>query len=166
MGPNSDAGPSAEIDRILASLRDPLLRGVASYWRGKLRQDRLPGRHDIDPIEIPQFLSHLYLIEIERDPERFRHRLIGTQIAEWAGRDATGTYVDELDYGPHRSTMIAEYREVAARGLPRCDDLEARWPNPDYKFYTRLLCPLATDGHHVDMLFCALNVHKGERPAD
>ena len=159
-----DAGPLAEVDRILARLEDPLLRGVALYWRGKLRKGRLPGRHDLDPVEIPDLLSHLYLIDVERAPLRFRHRLIGTQITEWAGRDATGTYVDEVDYGPHRETMIAEYSDVAARGLPRCDDLEARWPNPDYKFYTRILFPLASDGRTVDMLFCALNVHPRGHP--
>jgi hypothetical protein len=154
-----DDAPLAEIDRILARLQDPLLRAVALYWRGKLRPGRLPGRRDLDPVEIPRLLSHLYLIDVEREPLRFRHRLVGTQITEWAGRDATGDYVDEIYYGDNHDTILAEYRGVVQSGLPRRDDLEARWPNQDYKFYTRLVFPLAADGRQVDMMMGALNVH-------
>lgn len=131
------------------------LRQLYTYWRSKATGGRLPSRAAISPAEIPPLLPYIFLIDVERDPQRFRFRLIGTQIVQWAGRDVTGLYIDDPIYGPGGSKLGEEYAEVAARGLPLYTEQPAQRPERDWVFYERLVLPLAQDGRTVDILLCA-----------
>lgn len=130
------------------------LRQLYAYWRSKSAGGRLPSRADISPADIPQLLPYIFLIDVERDPQRFRFRLIGTQICQWAGRDVTGLYIDDPLYGDRGIRLGKQYAEVAARGLPLYTEQPAQRPERDYVFYDRLVLPLAQDGRTVDMLLC------------
>jgi hypothetical protein len=152
---NESAGdPVQVLDKILTWIADPIIRQAGLYWRGKIKAGRLPARSDIDPLEIPALLPHIVLWNVEHSPLRFRGRLVGSHIVEMSGRDATGRYVDFVD---DHGVVEAEYRAVAASGLPRYQERRAHWPNHDHKYYARLLLPLAQDGRQVDMLFGAIN---------
>jgi hypothetical protein len=131
------------------------LRQLYAYWKSKAASGRLPSRADISPADVPQLLPYIFLIDVERDPQRFRFRLIGTQICQWAGRDVTGLYTDDPFYGDHGARLSQQYAEVAARGLPFYTEQQAARPERDYVFYDRIVLPLAQDGRTVDMLLCA-----------
>jgi hypothetical protein len=134
------------------------LRQLYAYWRSKAVGGRLPSRADIDPAEIPHLLPHVFLVDVERDPLRFRFRLIGTQICAWAGRDATGMYVDDAVYGPRGPEVAGQYGEVVARGLAFYIEQPASRPERDYAFYDRIMLPLAEDGRTVNMLLCGADM--------
>jgi hypothetical protein len=153
-----DTSLSTGLERILSEISHPILRHAGLYWQSKLRPGRLPSRADIDPIEVPALLPYLYLLDVERNPIRFRFRLIGTKIVEWAGRDATGQHLDSMDYGEHGPALAAEYRTVVESGLPRHDRRHARWPKREHRYYHRMILPLASDGRVVDMLLGVLLV--------
>jgi hypothetical protein len=70
-----------------------------AYWRSKLKQDRLPTRRDIDPVEIPKLLPHVQLTEICMEPFAVRHRLVGTALMDIYGHDYTGAYLSREDEG-------------------------------------------------------------------
>jgi hypothetical protein len=154
----SAADPVQILDQILVRIADPVIRQAGLYWRGKVKDGKLPARGDIDPLEIPALLPHLILWNVERSPLRFRGRLVGSHVVNMSGRDATGRYVDFID---DHGVIEAEYRAVAASGLPRYQECRAHWPNHDHKYYGRLLLPLAQDGRSVDMLFGAINTIAG-----
>jgi hypothetical protein len=160
----ADHSASERLEPLLPHLTDPLLRRLALYWIGKCRGERLPARADIDPAEISDLLPFLYLIDVERDASRYRYRfrLIGTDIVSRAGRDATGSYLDELAYSSDRvvtgSDVAEEYRAMIESGLPRFDKRYALWPDREHQFYHRLVLPLASDGRTVDMLIGILHV--------
>ena len=42
----------------------PRLQRLYEYWRSKVRDRRLPARADIDPLDIPDLLSNLVLIDV------------------------------------------------------------------------------------------------------
>jgi hypothetical protein len=134
------------------------LRQLYAYWRSKAVGGRLPSRADIDPAEIPQLLPYVFLVDVERNPRRFRFRLIGTQICAWSGRDVTGKYVDDAVYGSRGPEVARQYGEVAERGLPFYIEQPASRPERDYVFYDRLMLPLAQDGRIVDMLLCGADM--------
>jgi hypothetical protein len=134
------------------------LRELYAYWRSKVAGGRLPSRADIDPAEIPLLLPHLFLVDVERNPQRFRFRLIGTQICAWAGRDATGMYVDDPGFGRRTAELTRQYGEVAARGLAFYIEQPASRKERDYAFYDRIVMPLAQDGRTVDMLLCGADM--------
>ena len=152
---NESAGdPAQTLDRILAAISDPIIKQVGLYWRSKIKNGLLPARGDIDPVEIPSLLRHIILWEVEHSPLRFRGRLVGSHIVAMSGRDSTGRYIDYID---DNGVIEAEYRAATASGLPRYQERRAHWPNHDFKYYARLLLPLAKDGHSVDMLFGAIS---------
>lgn len=123
-------------------------------WSAKCRGGRLPGRRDFDPLEMPQLLPHLTLFDVERDPLRFRIRLVGTAIVAAMGRDTTGLYLDQLE----RIENVAERaRQLAFDKTPfYLAGLPLTWTHRDYRTYSVLGLPLASDGEVVDMLLYSM----------
>ena len=137
------------------AIRSERLRQVYSYWASKIVGGRLPSRASIDPVEIPRLLPYVFLVDVEREPQRFRFRLVGTQICAWGGRDATGLYTDEPAFGPHGAALTRQYAEVVARHRALYTEQPAARPDRNYIFYHKVVLPLSADGVHVNMLFCA-----------
>lgn len=129
------------------------LRDLLAYWLAKKGARLAPRRADIDPAEIRPLLPFVGLVDVQRNPLRFRYRLTGTAITAGYGRDLTGCYLDEVDLNRHEREIIAEYARVAERGEPVC----ARWDytrnDGRHLRYERLALPLSSDGATVDMLF-------------
>jgi hypothetical protein len=76
---------------------DPILGPALAYWISKRGHRLLPGRRDIDPVEIlPKILPNLQLIDVVDGGARFRYRLIGTATVEAYGEDFTGRYTDKM----------------------------------------------------------------------
>jgi hypothetical protein len=133
------------------------LRQFYDYWQAKGRDGRLPGRQDIDPVEIPELLPWMILVDpvTTGGSRRFRIRLVGTGIVARAGRDATGKWYEEL-FQPRDVERFSEiYAEIIDSRQPhhfRSDyDIE-HLQGREHIRYERLLCPLASDGATVDML--------------
>ncbi len=136
------------------------LRALYDYWNSKRREGALPRRRDIDPVEIPHLLPIIYLLGVEHDPRRFRFRLVGTDIIRWFGRDATGLYMDEPNYGRAVEAIQPHYEAVVETGEPRCDPHLSPQLDARYRNYTRLICPLTVGSSRVDMLLCGLQIQK------
>jgi hypothetical protein len=49
------------------------------YWQA-IKTDRLPSRHEIDPIDIPDLLPNIMLLDVLESGRDFRYRLAGTAI--------------------------------------------------------------------------------------
>lgn len=139
-------------------IEEPALRELYDYWAEKCGSRAIPARGDIDPLDIPKLLPQIYMIDVERDPMRFRFRLIGTTIITWFGRDATGLYMDEPEYKKSVHVFEPHYVEVVETGRPRYDHQHAPQFDARYRNYARLLCPLAGDGKTVDMMLCGLEL--------
>lgn len=128
---------------------------MLSYWRGKCRDGKLPGRADIDMVEIRRdALPDLYLLDVLRDGDRlrYRYRLVGTRMADMAGGDPTGKIVDEF-IAPARVPEIHRWLDgVVADPVPWIFSAPIAFKNRDWKWSWRLAMPLAADGKNVDML--------------
>lgn len=111
----------------------------------------LPGRHHIDPAEMAQALPNVWLVDVEREPRRFRYRLIGTGLYEGGVLAKVGDYVDQFDM--YREAVGAMLSAVVDTGVPsyhRGPPLSelAR----EVRMLERLSLPLARDGRTVDMI--------------
>lgn len=128
------------------------------YWRAKAPGDGLlPGRQHIDPIDIPLLMPWIVLVDVVREGDRlrYRHRLVGTQIAEWAGYDTTGKYFDELHEDDYLAWLLPSYDTAVETGEPHFHHPSMGIPLNDELAqlrYSRLLCPFAADGRTVDMM--------------
>ena len=134
----------------------PTLVALYRYWEGKRGDRTMPARRELDPGEIVPLLPHVYMVDVQRDPLRFRYRLIGTAICNFLGRDYTGRTVDAATYGEGENldrllqlfTTVVETRgPVAYKGnIWYVSDRE-------WRQVEALLLPLSADGVSVNIIF-------------
>lgn len=141
----------------------PLPRALYEYWAARCRDGRLPSREDVDPIEIPDLLPSLFLVDVVREGGdlRFRYRLVGTRNVERFGVDNTGRWLDEL-YGKDYFKFVgSEYQDTTIQGKPTWARMTAGYADRPHVVYERLMCPLAADGRTVDMLMGITDFSQG-----
>lgn len=134
----------------------PPLRRLHEYWQEKRPPGRLPGRRDIDPIEIPQLMPQVALVDILRDPLDYRYRLFGTRLVDVMGAERTGKRMREvMDPAAIAATeqllagLIATREPIAFGG-------RLFWLDKEFIRFETLILPLAADGETVDMAVMGL----------
>lgn len=136
-------------------LPSPQLQRLLDYWKAKGAAGALPGRHHIDPLDLPDLLSNMMLIDVCRDtdPVQFRFRLCGTEIVRITGRDLTGMTLDEALPDGYRDYIRFLDELVISKKMPVFSRTlfhdKANFANAET---SRILLPLATDGETVDMI--------------
>jgi PAS domain len=139
---------------------NPRLTRLYGYWCAiRPPGGLLPGRRHFDPVDVPELLPGIWLLDIQREPLRMRYRLAGTGIVEAIGHEVTGRWFDEAHPGMMESPdFVARYRRVVERGAPdRRKGKPRLWVHRDFDVIENLLLPFASDGRHVDMI-CAYSV--------
>jgi len=147
------ADPSDKDDLPAVAPRHEELRQLYAYWLAKRGSRRAPSRAEIDPVELGRLLPHVILLDVERDPLRFRFRLIGTSIVKGFDRDLTGRYFDEVEHTAEQIDLNQRLTAVANWGSPLCATWSYTGADGRHVGYERLALPLSSDGQTVDMLF-------------
>ena len=135
--------------------RYPRFRRLADYLDSKAPPGKLPGRQHIDPLEIPDLLPHLMLIEVLPQAgggARYRIRLVGTAVVAIQGSDGTGKFADEILTAAEGADIIKGYDEIVRTRQPQYHSGTVATAGRDHVDYERIAFPLAADGEHVDML--------------
>ncbi|WP_282607249.1 PAS domain-containing protein [Pelagibius sp. Alg239-R121] len=148
-----------EGDDIWSRLRSPLHQEAYRYWRSKFSEGLLPGRDAIDPLEVPSVLPWLNLVDVLKDGDqyRFRHRLIGTGIVGRYGRDATGSWFDDVYEPELLGEHLHDYVELVTTARPNLSQVAMPIPEKNFISYQRLALPLATDGSNIDMIMVVID---------
>jgi hypothetical protein len=135
----------------ITSSRLHLLRG---YWGQRCGIGGMPGRRDIDPVDIPHLLPHIALVDIERVPLRFRYRLVGTRMVEVLGWDPTGQYLDsESELGESAVlSVLAPIMHVVSTAEPLASSGRIAWDNGSIVDSEWIFLPLSDDGCQVTMV--------------
>ena len=151
-------------DSAIFSLPDdaaPKIRALYDYWLSIRPADApLPGRRHLDPLDIPELLPNIWMVDVVRDPLRFRFRLIGTEIVKFAGRDLTGSWLHEVVEGYEGSEAFRFHQRAVETGRPgyRRGGLLFD-PSNTGLTAERLYLPLAQDGRTVDILLIMTMYH-------
>jgi len=149
---------------ILPQGSAPKIRALFEYWQSIHPEAGLPGRQHLDPLDIPQLLPNIWMIDVTRDPLRFRFRLIGTEIVKFVGRDVTGLWLDEFFEGYETSEASHAHRNCALTGVPSYRKGSVLFNPGQARFEAeRLYLPLAQDGKEVDILL-VMTRYTGEAP--
>jgi hypothetical protein len=138
----------------------PRSRRFYRYWRSiHPRPGLLPGRQHFDPVEVPDLLAGIWLLDVLRSPLRLRYRLCGTGMVGAVGRELTGLWLDEASPGTLiTADCLARGRRLVQDGVPSWRKGPPRlWSHRDFDLVETLLLPLARDGRTIDML-CAHGV--------
>ena len=96
-GPSFASGMAAEaeIDAFRAALSNDNGVTLFDYWLAKCSESDIPGKADIDPIELPRLLSAIYIEEWDEESRQSRIRLAGEFHRDVAGFNVQGLSVDE-----------------------------------------------------------------------
>jgi hypothetical protein len=145
----------------------PAIRRFWDYWNS-CRGDRpMPGRQDIDPLNIPSgLLPGILLTEVLQQQPWLRYRLVGTAQVALRGRDPTGQPVAGNYMGAHLGVpgndVMLNYRIVIEKRIPvyTYNPIVGATPGggsirqQPMRAKSSLLMPLSSDGNRVDMVFC------------
>ena len=128
-------------DLAVDSLAQERLRFMYDFWDQYRMGRPLPPDSVIDPLHMPrECLPFLSVFEVEREPLRFRTRLVGTALVRELGEDQTGCYVDEVSGA---RGQLARLTWCAHRGRPYFASHRATFSERSYKHYNALVLPFA-----------------------
>lgn len=142
----------------MESLSDRRLLDLLQYWTQKRTSAGLPGRRDIDPMELRALLPYLLLIEVVagiREPA-YRFRLAGTAAVDILGRDPTGAVVSEEVCGNFTGEVLAILSAAIRSRLPSAYRLPMTWFGRPGRAADVLLLPLASDGIEINMILAGI----------
>jgi hypothetical protein len=133
----------------------PLVSRFYDYWLSVAPPSLLPGRQHIVPEAIAPLWSRLWLLDVSRDPLRFRYRFCGTDVARSYGREVTGAWLDEA-HPQHTANPLSRerFRFAVETGQAAWRRGAPIWiGNSEYRTIESCIAPLASDGVTVDKLF-------------
>ena len=139
---------------VVIEIQAPDLQRLYQDWDRRRRGREFPARSDFDPLDLRYILGSLSLIDVLRDPPRFRIRLHATNVVDRAGMDLTGRFIDEMPE-ERRKTAAAHYERVIAERAPVARLYEHRPIDERMWNCEILVLPLASDGATIDMLMSA-----------
>ena len=146
----------------LADPASPELIDGMAYWERICGAGRsMPGRADIDPVDIPALLPNVFLVDVEAGRRDFRYRLLGTEIVSHSVANYTGRSLRDLPAQRPPSRIWSLFEAVVAEQRPLCA-LIPTLGNPE-KFVEKLAMPLSDDGAAVDMLFGLIKFERSPR---
>jgi len=146
--------PVPACDTAIPADCDPRIATVFRYWqRRQPASGVLPGRQHVWPADLSDLLRHVWLCDVQREPLRFRYRLLGTMIAHVVGRDQTGEWLDEVHENFTASAAYADFVSAIETGAGVYYKGRPLFHlDKDYVGMERLLLPLARNGRDVDMI--------------
>lgn len=124
-----------------------------TYWDSIRNGKNLPGRPDLDPVDIPGMLPFVFLVDVLGQGAEFRYRLVGTDIVRNTKRDFTGYLLSEIRDIGSQGKLIEMYERSFAEKAPVTERFPYTTRGGVDKFYDVAVAPLARDGRNVDMLF-------------
>lgn len=132
----------------------PTVRRFYDYWLKVAPPGRLPGRQHIVPEDVVPLWSKLWMLDVFRDPLRYRLRLVGTDITRSLQREVTGLWLDEAQPETVSNvTLVNRYRFIVETGRPTWRRGPTLWRrDPTHRIIENCEVPLASDGKTVDKI--------------
>ncbi|QDO99187.1 PAS domain-containing protein [Ferrovibrio terrae] len=158
----------AAIEAALAVADSRVLRDFLTYMHEIHPADRLPARAAFDPMRVPHLLSHLVLVQVERETHgmRFLVRVAGEMVLRAAPVPLMNRYIEtsvNLTQNPgdeSQARIVNVRQKVAETG---CAIYFHGHVNVPFRFNFAAMeyvhCPLAEDGVTVDRVLSAFYYH-------
>ena len=135
-----------------AELPDNKLRRLYDYWHSRCRDGGYPSRLDIDPLDIPELLPNVFLLDVIGDAEDFVFRLAGTLVEDVFSMPLRGKSITVIHKDAGTPIPVAQHIEVARGAGPQYREGIVLVSGREHWQTQRLLLPLSSDGRRVDVL--------------
>jgi len=133
------------------------IRDLRDYWLSLKPEGHLPEWRDFSPLDIPELLPHLIVVDCLREPLQFRYRLIGTFVTRIAGRDSTNRMLDADLFGDRMEAMTWHYRHCAETAEPLATLGTVHFVKQDWVVAEHVFLPFAPPGGSVDIILAGLD---------
>ena len=142
----------------------PSARGHVSdalaYWDRLRGARRMPSRTELDPLDIPDLLPYVMLVDVLREPLDFRFRLLGSGHDRIVACNYKGMRFSELPHLRRGNPVWEEYERVATEAVPLRSFVPYIGSDPGVRSVEHCLMPFSTDGETVDMIFVIAAVER------
>ena len=132
----------ANADRV----RDPNVRQFLALWFAEADAGRPPGKDFLDPLRLRFLLGSLSLLDVEKNPLRFRYRVVGTDVVQRLGVELTGKWLDDHPVASIRPLLIQGARMVYHTGKPVYGSVDTRALGQDWALEVVAVPLFAADG--------------------
>lgn len=147
-----------EEDVSLDQIEDKGSAALVTYWNSKRGAKSFAYRDDLDPVDIPELLGHVRLVDIEAGGV-FRFRVYGTSATNPDQRDMTGKTTQEYQDKAFGDLVTAHYRAVAESGEVRCWRVLGQLGTKSYA-HLRVVLPVSRNREFVDSLLISSSLVK------
>ena len=139
----------------ISEIREPRLQRFFSYWLGRKGSRRFPARRDIDPLDFSYLLPDIMLVDVLREPLRFRVRVHGTEMVRRSHYDLTRKQLDELPVTDYRNYVLNRCTQLVETGEPTLVHHDRLLDGRRHR-YEAVWLPLSDDGARITQLICGL----------
>lgn len=113
----------SEIDYSVVEVEEPThphCRMLLAYWLARLQPDGLMLRSDFNPLDMPQAMGGMFVVEPVDDGADMRYRLVGSENERRLGRKFTGELFSD-SYSPEMAAeQIALHTRIMETRKPAC----------------------------------------------
>lgn len=141
----------------LSELASPVNQRILDHWRKICRGRPMPDRADLDPLDIPDLLPCIVLLDVCRDPPDFYYRLIGTQVAGSLNKDHTGSLMSQIPHQAPPSRIWAACWEVVETMQPVAADTSYVGRYHEFCRTEDVIMPLSKGAERPDMLLISID---------
>jgi hypothetical protein len=124
---------------------EPSYDRLLDLWRSKAGDRAMPRRSEMTLRDLKDVLRHLIILErVERQPSRYRARLIGTSLTAMAG-DRTGKFLEEVLPPDHVHRWVVCADLILDGSVPMRFMGRVHLQGKEYLNAENLFVPLAND---------------------
>lgn len=131
---------------------------VLSHWNAMAEKwQGLPSREDFRIQDLGRNITHIVVVEIQRNPTDFTYRLIGSNVAENLSENYTGRSLSDIPGKGPDSILWSNMKTARDKKEPVFLEVPYVGPNPKQKTLQTLYLPLASDHKTPDKLMVVPN---------
>lgn len=150
-----------EVADKICSLR---IRTAYNYWLSICNGRQFPSRQDINPVDIPNLLPYVFLVNVPENQQEMNIRLLGSAIVDFLGHDPTGKLLQEHLHDDNSIQLLDGYHQVLENRCGHYLENSLFTGCSETIRYNRLLCPLSSDNQNIDCIFGAVSFERIHPP--
>ena len=134
------------------AITHPRLKTLLTFWDLTRGGRPYPARADFAFKDLRQWLGHIALVDVVHKPQRFRIRLLGIRLVEYAGHDHTGQWIDECVESENIARALEPFRACVELAAPVVRHTRYVNPRAIRSTLERLLLPCSSDQQTIDII--------------
>ena len=141
----------------LTDISSPALVELARYWQSLDPAPAIPHRQYFNPVDVPQCLRHIVLMDVHETKPRYYIRLAGSAVNPVYQKSIAGCYLEDIVREEDLADVLSDYDHAVANQVPVFRLNSSRFINGKMRAYERVILPMTSNGITADKLLVGIN---------